>query len=274
MALFNVNYLLNIQMESRWLMCGSIYNTYEFPGLAAIKILALLKENHTVQEIEQYVEKTLNVRPTTTITTIIPAQGSVEAVTATWWLKLEWQKGELIPDSQWKTFNCKSTKLLKSPIHNIKPISRRTIIVAEGFHEWQPIYPGNRLYSQLTTLEKTKLPTPIRKQCFLIKPVTGICRIAAVSKKWMKNKYSTGIITLPGHPAFQDIHHKSFPLIIQADEVESWLDPKVPTSAFEPLFSLTDFRETWEAIPVKGPTDNSVMGDVLKLMPGSSSNIN
>jgi len=245
-------------------MCGSIYNVFEFPGLTAIEILTLIRENQSREEIEDYISKTLNIRPSQELTTIIPSAGSAKAVKATWWLKLHQTEDGWMPDQQWKTFNCRSTKILTSPMHKIKPVSRRTLVVAEGFHEWQPIYMGERVFSQLSKDEQQNLPKVIRRQCYLVRPKYGLCRLAALSKKWQDNKYSTGIITLPRHDAFQDIHSKSFPLALISDEVEDWLNPDMPTVHFKELFNTSKFREPWIATPVVGPENNQAIAEDIE----------
>jgi len=245
-------------------MCGSIYNVYEFPGLIGIEILTRIRDNLTKDEIEEYISKTLNIRPTLDLTTIIPSAGTAKIVKATWWLKLKQNEDGWIPDQQWKTFNCRSTKILTSPLHRLKPISRRTIVIAEGFHEWQPIYMGERTFSQLSKKEQQTPPKVIRKQCYLLRPKSGLCRLAALSKKWQDNKYSTGIITLPSHQGFRDIHRKSFPLVLGTEEIEDWLNPEISTASFDLLFQTNDFRETWIATPVMGPEDNRSVGEDIE----------
>ena len=248
-------------------MCGSLYNTYEFPDMDALALMRLLKEQLNPDTLDVSLNTHLNVRPGAPIPTIIPVDGAAHSILATWWLKLQQQQATWEPDTQWKTFNCKSTKILQSAMHTIKPVSRRTLVISEGFHEWQPIYPGNRRFTELSPAEQMAPPTPMAKQCYLIKPEQGLCRFGALSKRWDTNTYSTGIITLPSHKGFAEIHRQSFPLVIEPDEVSSWLNPRIPTQLFDPLFQTTDFRETWLATPVVGPLDNNPMGPTVRLRP-------
>lgn len=248
-------------------MCGSLYNTYEFPDLGALELMRLLKDPMAEDSLNAHISKHLNIRPAGTIPTIIPVDGAAHSVNALWWLKLQQQQGVWEPDTQWKTFNCKSTKILQSPMHTIKPVSRRTLVIAEGFHEWQPIYSGNRNFDELSADEQAAPPTPIAKQCYLIKPQEGLCRFGALSKRWDSSTYSTGIITLPTHNGFTAIHRQSFPLVIAANEVKSWLNPRIPTHTFESLFVIDDFREDWLATPVAGPEDSTPTGPTKRLRP-------
>jgi putative SOS response-associated peptidase YedK len=90
---------------------------------------------------------------------------------------------------------------------------------------------------------------------FLIEQINQpIMLIASVSKLRLtqegKPKVNTSVITLPPHEAFLDIHHKSFPLILNQDELEHWLDPRVPLAEFNYLLEMTTFRDNFIATEV------------------------
>ena len=76
----------------------------------------------------------------------------------------------------------------------------------------------------------------------------------------------TDDVTLPPHPDFLDIHYKSFPLVLKPGEVDGWLDKSLPHKDFEPLFNLTDFRQSLEAVPVNEPAFEPI-GDPVQLVP-------
>jgi len=236
-------------------MCGALKNVIEMPVLPPI----LTELGYSEEEIKDILNlpgrKKKEARPTDPVLSLIPTRTGPKLMNATWWLKLH--NDTLEPDTQWSTFNCRSTQLLSSPLHKIPPKSYRSIVIAEGFYEWQPIYQGGVLYSGLSEEEKKKPPKPVSKQKYLIHKPGQLMFLAAMCKHWVDDdgnaKASTGVITLPPHPAFSDIHHKSFPLVIKDEELSDWLDRTMPTEHFEPLFNLTDVREPFEAIVADEP---------------------
>lgn len=155
------------------------------------------------------------------------------------------------------SFNCQSRHLFTSKLHSIPPPSYRAVILAEGFFEWQPRYPGDRLFSQLSPQKQAKPPKSIAKQRFLIHKPGDVLYMAAMCKHWVTPSgeplVSAGSITLPPHPAFLDIHAKSFPLLLNKSELDNWLDPKIPLEAFKDLFEITSFRQALEAVAVNEP---------------------
>lgn len=187
---------------------------------------------------------------------------------AVWWLKLD--KVTLKPDTKWATFNCQSRHILSSKLHSIPPKSYRSVVLASGFFEWQPIYPDGLLYSELSREQQKTPPKPMAKQRFLIHQPGKVMLMAAMCKHWLDHDgqplVSTGTITLPPHPAFLDIHSKSFPLLLNRDELDAWLDPHTPHEVFEPLFHTTDFRQEFEAVPVNEP-DFDASGEAVLFRP-------
>lgn len=249
-------------------MCGSIGNVIDSPDAQAAYALAMIRTGASFEDIKKACKLVFNIRPTGRLPTIIqkhPAQKEIQ-VDATWWLKLKLEQDEFKPDNQYNSFCCRSQKILSSPTHKMAPASFRSIVIAEGFHEWQPIFKGNRLYSDLTETEKKQLPDIVARQCFFVRPASGYpVLLAALTKQWQSQQYSTGIITLPPHPAFIDIHYKSFPLVLLPNELDSWLNPQNPTDNFRHLFDLNKLRYDWLAIPVQGPSENEMMGKPVRM---------
>ena len=246
-------------------MCGAIYNVNDHPGLPGI----LSELGYSQEEIEQITGTLIrkrDLRPTDPVPSIIHTSNGKEVVSAVWWLKLD--RKTLKPDTKWATFNCKSGNILSSKLHTIPPQSYRSVVLAGGFFEWQPIYPGGVLYSGLSEDQKQKPPKPIAKQRFLIHQPGKVMLMAAMCKYWTlpdgTQLVSTGTITLPPHQAFLDIHAKSFPLILNWDELDTWLDPNTPHAAFEHLFNTTAFRQDHEAVPVDEPEFEPI-GEIVHL---------
>ncbi len=251
-------------------MCGSISNVTDHPLLPWI----LTELGYSVEEIERIIGLRPNskrdLRPTDRVLSIIPTKGGGEVMPAVWWLKLD--KDTLKPDTKWATFDCQLRRLLTSKIHTIPPRSYRSVVLVEGFFEWQPVFSGGRLYTELSEEEQQKPPKPIAKHRYLIHQPGKIMLLGAMCKHWLDQSgqplASTGVITLPPHPSFLDIHSKSFPLVLNWDELDTWLDPKIPHDHFEPLFNLTSFRQELEAVPVND-TDFEPVGEPVPLLIGA-----
>ncbi|MDX1474661.1 MAG: SOS response-associated peptidase family protein, partial [Reinekea sp.] len=83
---------------------------------------------------------------------------------------------------------------------------------------------------------------------------TSLMLLASVSKLRLDKeglpRVNTSVITLPPHREFLDIHHKSFPLILNLSEIEQWLDPTIPTSEFNELLHQTTFRQDFTVTQV------------------------
>lgn len=251
-------------------MCGAINNVNEHPLLPGI----LSELGYSQEEIEEIINLRLSpkreLRPTDRLLSVVPTKGGREVMSAVWWLKLD--KESLKPDTRWATFNCQSRRLLTSKIHKIQPRSYRSVVFARGFFEWQPIYPGGRLFTGLSKEEQQKPPKPVAKHRHLIHQPGKIMLLAAMCKHWLDQAgqplVSTGTITLPPHPDFLDIHYKSFPLVLDWDELDTWLDPDIPHEHFEHLFNHTTYRQELEAVPVN-ETEFDPVGDPIPLAPGA-----
>lgn len=204
-------------------MCGSIENVNNYPGLPGI----LSEAGFTPEQIADItgirMSQKRELRPTDPVQALVPTRSGTKAMPATWWLKLD--KSTLKPDMKWATFNCQSRRLLTSKLHSIPPRSYRSVVLAKGFFEWQPVYSGGRLYTGLSEVEKQKLPKAVAKSRHLIHKPGEVLFLAAMCKHRVdpagEPLVSTGVITLPSHVDFLDIHHKSFPLILNQDELDA-----------------------------------------------------
>ncbi|MEX1215974.1 SOS response-associated peptidase family protein [Saccharospirillum sp.] len=251
-------------------MCGAIYNASDHPALPGL----LSAAGYTRAEIDAVLGTVVytkrELRPTDRVLSLVPTKAGKRVMSAVWWLKLD--NETLKPDTQWASFNCQSRRILTSKMHSIPPRSYRAVVFARGFFEWQSIYPGGRLFTALTPDEQKKPPRPIAKHRYLIHDPGKIMMLAAMCKHWVgpdgEAMVSTGVITLPPHPDFLDIHYKSFPLVLQPDELAGWLDKSRPHKSFEPLFNLTDYRHSLEAVPVNEPAFEPI-GDPIPLVPGA-----
>lgn len=253
-------------------MCGELFNVNDYPGLPGI----LSGAGYTPEQIDAILgrprdgsERTTEpfgplrkqLRPTDQVLALVPTRTGPKLMPATWWLMLD--KSTLKP-TRWSSFNCRSDRVFESPMHRNPPPSYRSVVIAQGFVEWQPIYSGGRLWSELTELEQAHPPKPVAKQRYLIQRPDGRPMIfGAFCKHWLDAEQqplvSTGIITLRSHTQFVNIHRQSFPLVLLDDELADWLNPKRESEYFAPLLNMTEVREPFELIRLDGPTTTSII---------------
>lgn len=226
-------------------MCGFIYNVNDFPLLEPILDIAGYDED----EIRDIIRNKY-LHPTDTIINLVPSRTGPRLMGGTWWLAIN-TEGE--PDPKYASFNSKVSKLANSPLHTRRPRSVRSVVLASGFCEWQPTFKGGYKYTELQALGTIeKLPQVIKKQQYLIEQEgSPLMLLGGVSKLRVTNsgqpKVNTSVITLPPHESFLDIHYKSFPLILNIEELSDWLNPSIPLSEFSYLTELKDFRMTFTA---------------------------
>lgn len=244
-------------------MCGFLYNVTELPLLEPLLDIAGYDED----EISDIIQRD-QLRPTDTVINLVPTRSGPRLMGATWWLATN-ADGSL--NTKLATFNSKAEKLLTSPLHLGKPKSIRSVVVAQGFCEWQPLYKGGLTFSQLPVdAEDAKKLKPERKVRHLIQMKdTPIMLLGAVSKLRLnaigKPVINTSVITLPPHADFADIHAKSFPLVLNINELVDWLDPAVPLTKFSKLLAQTTFRQYFSALPVD--KDLQPIGKAIHLSP-------
>lgn len=231
-------------------MCGFIYNVNSFPLLEPILQIAGYDEDE-IRDIVNHKTR----RPTEKVLTVVPSRSGPRLLASTWWLASD-EHG--IPDTKVTSFNARAAKVGKSPLHTAKPKSQRSLVLARGFCEWQPVYAGQLLHSELVQKGLDPLALkPKRSQQTLIKHTNcNLMLLAAVSKLRVATNgepiVNTAIITLPPHEGFIDIHRKSFPLVLRQSEIAKWLDPSIDWSEFDALLSLQSFRDDFTAVPVDG----------------------
>lgn len=240
-------------------MCGFIYNVSDFPLLEPLLDIAGFDE----KDIRDIIRNRY-LHPTDTVINLVPSQSGPRLLGATWWLAT---RPDGSTDPRYHSFNAKAGKLTSSPMHTRSPRSVRSVVPVSGFCEWQPIYKGGLLNSELPeTGPEGRLPKPERKQQFLItQPDQPLMYLGSVSKLRVNTdgtpRVNTAVITLPPHEAFTDIHNKSFPLVLRQEEILHWLDPHAPWSEFSALLNLTDFRDRFDARAVDArcnPLDDNI----------------
>lgn len=124
---------------------------------------------------------------------------------AYWWLFLRETAEGWRPHPDYFSVNTNWQKLSKRSEYR----SSRCIILATAFTESQ----GGKAPHLLTRADD------------------GVMMFGGLYKTWNDKKtgeliWSASIITLPGHPAMENIHRKSTPLWLPDGRVGQWLDPK------------------------------------------------
>ena len=244
-------------------MCGYIYNVTDYPLLLPLFEIAGYQPDE-ISDIIRYP----HLRPTDKVLTMVPSKAGPKLMGSTWWLATH-PDGSV--NSKITSFNSKSSKVGKSPLHVQKPRSVKSIVIGSGFCEWQPIYKGELKYSDCISMGlDSKKMQPTRKVQHLIEPATeGLMLFGAVSKLRLDQhgnpQVNTSIITLPPHNEFLDIHAKSFPLILRPSEILDWIDPNKPFSDFEPLLTMDACRDTFRVSKVSSDLTDKVPVQTLGL---------
>lgn len=156
-----------------------------------------------------------DIAPGAKISVVVERDGRRQVKTAIWWFYLQQSETGFKPHKNYFSVNTNYAKLKKRPEYRLS----RCIIPATGFVESQD---GKRPHLLLT------------------KDGTAIA-FGGLWKEWIDEASgevtcSASIITLPGHPALENIHRKSTPLWLPDEAYDQWLDPNITdTTVFDDL---------------------------------------
>ncbi|TCS38918.1 SOS response-associated peptidase family protein [Reinekea marinisedimentorum] len=238
-------------------MCGFIYNVASFPLLEPLFDIAGYEE----EQIREILTKQF-LRPTDTVLNLIPTRSGPFIMPATWWLATG-ADGKINPKVT--SFNAQSRRLTTAKIHQQKPRSIRSVVLASGFCEWQPITIQDDL------LDGAVSKTIQKKQMLIELSDSKLMLMGAVSKLRLKAdgtpQVNTAVITLPTHPDFATIHEQSFPLLLHASELTDWLNPELPMEHFSQLLLTTELRMDIEITHVDRDLHPLSKPDNLKAKP-------
>jgi len=158
-------------------------------------------------------------RPGSKISIITGGRGQRQVLPAIWWLYLQQTDRGLKPHRDYFSVNTNYQKLSKKTEYR----KSRCIIPATSFVESQD----------------GKCP-------HLLEPKNGSAiAFGGLFKEWTDKTtgeivYSASIITLPGHPALENIHRKSTPLWLPGEAYDRWLSSEITdTTQFEELLAPT-----------------------------------
>ena len=179
-------------------------------------------------------------RPGYTVSVIAQRNGTREALPATWWLYLMQTDKGLKPNPKYFSVNSKSSKLHTRPEFK----RSRCIIPASLFTESQ----------------SGKRPHILEPDDGSALAFGGIYK-ENIDKVTGEVVHSAAIITLPGHPALENIHSKSTPMMLSEESFDSWLDPSiVDTDQFSSLLEPV-IHTPLRATPVDKVMSKNPIGD-------------
>jgi putative SOS response-associated peptidase YedK len=160
-----------------------------------------------------------------------------------WGLIPFWAKNELEANSlRVKTLNAKAETLNDKPSFKQSIISRRCLIIAHGFFEWQHA-------------ENKKIPYYIRLKD------DSLFSFAGIYDKWInqltgEEKVGFSIITCNANPLLAQIHNskKRMPVILHHHDEEAWIDNDYNDSKARNLKPIDEkFLDAW---PVSNQINN------------------
>ncbi|MCB1661166.1 MAG: SOS response-associated peptidase family protein [Pseudomonadales bacterium] len=207
---------------------------------------ALIKKDGSAQLSKQLgVDETQlrysqDIRPGSMISIVIERDGERLISDAIWWLYLQQTETGLKPHPDYFSVNTNHAKLSNKTEYR----KSRCIIPATAFVESQ----GG-------------------KNPHLLEPANGdAIAFGGLWKEWVDKVtgqivYSASIITLPGHPALENIHQKSTPLWLPEEMYDLWLNPNhQDIGQFAPLLSPA-LRTDLKATPINKATLKQPVGD-------------
>lgn len=137
-----------------------------------------------------------------------------------WGLVPSWAKDRSVGN---RMINARAETLLEKPAYRRAAVSRRCLVPADGWYEWQ-----------VSPVEKDARGKP-RKQPFFMYPADGsVAAIAGVYELWRDPSRhaddpqawlaSFAVLTTAAEPGLSVIHDR-MPLVLPPDRWDAWLDP-------------------------------------------------
>lgn len=208
---------------------------------------AELKQRYNLATQPEDIHANFNVAPgqfMPIITETEPGKPQLEIMK--WGLIPFWAKDARIG---YKMINARSESLFEKPAWRKAILSRRCLIPADGFYEWQ----------------KSTEDAKERKKPFYIHPKQlSICSFAGVWETWKDeqgNEWKTySIITTDANKEMAGVHDR-MPLILHQEDEPTWLEPSRATrDSIEPLLRPLEDNslEMYEvSAAVNSPMNNS-----------------
>ena len=229
-------------------MCGSLGNVIDDP--LYITLMELLE----VRKQEQ--EKANNnpaCGPATQIDIIFEDSSEPSPVrkldTATWWLLLDKQADGSLKPSKYPSFNTRSDKLNVPRSAGYTAYRQSRCIIPATFVIEGEGGKHNRRYHK-------------------IEPQRCGFALGGLYRRWVNEQTgdvikSCSVITLPPHPAWQDIHSKSTPLFLPTHNkelIDQWLDPHFHDVGYFDEILKPEFPEDLIVTPIERPGNLAAVG--------------
>lgn len=168
-----------------------------------------------------------------------------------WGLVPSWAKDRAVG---YKMINARAETLLEKPAYKRAALSRRCLVPADGWYEWQ-----------VSPSEKDAKGKP-RKQPFFMRPVTGgSIAFAGVYELWRDPGLHAddpsawlatyAIITTAAEPGL-DVIHDRMPLVLPADRWDDWLDPAQRDPDAVRALLQPPVAGRFEALPISTKVNN------------------
>lgn len=192
-----------------------------------------------------------NVAPGSDILAVREREGRRVADFVRWGLVPSWARDPAIGN---RLANARADSAFEKPAFRHAMKSRRALIPADVFYEWQ-VVPGER-----------------RKQPYAIRLRTGEpFAMAGLWEYWRprgeegEGVVSTAILTTDANTLMLRIHDR-MPVIIPQDRYDAWLDPHTPAPALRDLMQPCP-SEWLEAVPISTRVNNPRADDAGVLEP-------
>jgi putative SOS response-associated peptidase YedK len=185
-----------------------------------------------------------HAKPGAAISIIVDTGQNNAIKTATWWLFLKQTDAGLKPHPEYFSVNTRYDKLPKRPEFK----TSRCIIPATAFIESQN---G-------------------KKPHILVPADDSAIAFGGLYKEWVDNLTgevvtSASIITLPGHPALENIHRKSTPLWLAEDQFEAWLDRDLTQTEIFDDFLRPQLHTDLQATPIDKMSTRKPTGEPARI---------
>jgi putative SOS response-associated peptidase YedK len=195
-----------------------------------------------------------NVAPGSDILVVREREGERVADLVRWGLVPSWAKDPSIGN---RMANARSDSAFEKPAFRNAMKTRRALIPADVFYEWQ-VVPG----------QSRKQPHAIRLRSGEPFAMAGLWEYWRAKGEDGEGIVSTAILTTDANALMARIHDR-MPVIIAASHYDAWLDPRTPAPALRDLMQPCP-SEWLEAYPVSLRVNNPRADDERVLEPVSA----
>jgi putative SOS response-associated peptidase YedK len=204
-------------------MCGRYTHKLTWKQIVELYRLTLPEEPP-----ENFKGESYNVAPTDVMPIVRPAGNGREVLMARWGLVPFWSKPEEAAKPPHSTISARSDRIWTAPTYREAFKTRRCLVPATGWYEWQKIDP------------KTKRPYHFR-------PTADPFAFGGIYDVWKgggKVITSFSIVTTAAAPSIAPYHDR-MPLVLDEGQFEDWMR-EPPERAGEMMKSYAGAIEVWQ----------------------------